>query len=273
MPGLVKFSANTVWPVALEEMRNYLKINTTADDTLIQHILIPASTIYMENNTGLTLASRQFVQSLDSFPFYPYSKEPYGTLYGIGAMSLYFGYGPIQPTPFPPFGLNTGERLPFQIDLLASPCTKVDHIDYVGGDGQKHTIYPGKDFIADLMSTIPRVMPLPGSVWPQCTIGANNVRIYFTAGMVNYDPFNSPPDDVPYVDDIVASPPDPPDQIIEQKYVNAVPQDLKIGIIMMCSHLYFNRDTVVSGNAVTMPHGLDNIIGLNKVYDFSIGLR
>jgi hypothetical protein len=103
-------------------MRNYLKINTTADDNLIQHILIPASTIYMENSTGLTLASREFVQSLDSFPFYPYSKEPYGTLYGIGALSLYFGYGPIQPTPFPPFGLNTGERLPFQIDLLASPC-------------------------------------------------------------------------------------------------------------------------------------------------------
>jgi hypothetical protein len=41
----------------------------------------------------------------------------------------------------------------------------------------------------------------------------------------------------------------------------------------MCNHLYFNRDTVVSGNAVTLPHGLDNIIGLNKVYDFSIGLR
>src|ERR1700730_4671161 len=131
MPGIARYSLNTTWPVSLDEMTNFLKLNTTADDNLIQQILIPAATVYVENNTGLTLASRDFVQFQDSFPFYPYSKEPYGTLYGIGALSLYFGYGPIMPTPFPPFGLDTGSRLPFQIDLLASPCTKVDHIAYV----------------------------------------------------------------------------------------------------------------------------------------------
>ena len=48
---------------------------------------------------------------------------------------------------------------------------------------------------------------------------------------------------------------------------------MKIAIMMMVSHLYYNRDTVVSGNAVSMPHGLDNIIGLNKIYDFSLRLR
>jgi len=272
MPGIVRFSQNTVWPVALDEMKNYLKVTNTADDDLINKILIPAATIYIEKNTGLTLASRDFVQFQDSFPFYPYSKEPYGTLYGIGALSLYFGYGPIMPTPFPPFGLNTGERLPFQIDLLASPCTNVDHIDYVGSDGQKHTIYPGKDFIVDLMSTIPRVMPLPGSVWPQCTIGGNNVQIFLTAGMQNQDEFASPPV-IAEVDVVAGSPPDPPDQILEQKYVNGVPEDLKIAIIMMVSHMYTNRDTVVEGRLVTLPHGLDQIIGLNKVYDHSLGLR
>lgn len=272
MPGIVKFSLNTVWPVSLDEAKNYLKVNVTTDDDLLQKILIPAATIYVENNTGLILASRDFVQSLDSFPFYPYSKEPYGTLYGIGALSLYFGYGPILPTPFPPFGLNTGERLPFQIDLLASPVTKVTKITYVGSDGQPHDILPSQDFIADLMSTPGRVTPLPGSVWPQCTIGPNNVRIYLTAGLVNADRFASPPS-IPTVDVTALSPPTPPDQIVEQEYVNAVPEDLKIAIMMMISHLYFNRDAVVSGNAVTIPHGIDNIIGLNKVYDFSLGLR
>jgi hypothetical protein len=272
LPGIARFSLNTTWPVSLTEAKNFLKINTTADDDLIQKIIIPAATIYLENNTGLILASRDFVQFQDSFPFYPYSKEPYGTLYGIGALALYFGYGPIVPTPLPPFGLNTGERLPFQIDLLTSPVTNVDHIDYVGQDGQPHTIIPGRDFIADLLSSIPRVCPLPGSVWPQCTIGPNNVRIYLTAGMQNADLFASPPV-IPTDDVTVGSPPDPPDQIVEQKFVNSVPEDLKIAIMMCIVHFYYNRDAVFSGNAVSIPHGLDAIIGLNKVYNFSLGLR
>lgn len=272
MPGIVKFSLNTVWPVSLDEMRGFLKVNTTADDYLIEQIVIPAATVYMEKSTGLILASRDFIQSLDSFPFYPYSKEPYGTLYGIGALSLYFGYGPIVPTPFPPFGLSTGERMPFQIDLLATPVTKVDHIEYVDSTGNTVSIYPGKDFIADLLSPVARITPLPGSVWPQCTIGPNNVRIYLTAGQQNADLFSSPTV-IPTVDVIVTSPPTPPDQIVEQKYVNNVDPDVKIGIMMMASHIYFNRDTVVSGNAVSLPHGLDNIIGLNKRYNHSLGLR
>lgn len=273
MPGIARFSLNTTWPVSLDEMRNFLKINTTADDALIQQIIIPAATIYFENNTGLILASRDFVQFQDSFPFYPYSKEPYGTLYGIGALSLYFGYGPILPTPFPPFGLNTGDRLPFQIDLLASPVTKIDHIEYVDLNGNPQTLLPGSQFIGDLMGNIPRVLPMPGGVWPQCTIGANNVKIFFTAGMENYNPYDSPPDTVPTVDVTAGSPPTPPDQLVEQKYVNSVPEDIKIGIMIFASHLYFNRDSVVSGNAVSMPHGLDQLIGLNKVYDFALGLR
>jgi hypothetical protein len=273
MPGLVRYSLNTVWPVSLTEAKNFLKIANTSDDSLLQSILVPAATIYMENNTGKILASREFIQSLDSFPFYPYSREPYGTLYGVGALSLYFGYGPITPTPFPPYGLNSGDRLPFQIDLLASPVTKVDHIQYVDSTGNAANIFPGVDFIADLMSEIPRVVPMPGSVWPQCTIGSNNIKIFFTAGMVAYDPFASPPDDVPTVDQTVGSPPVPPLQLVEQKYINALPEDLKVAILLVLSHFYFNRDAVVSGNAITVPHGLDAIIGLNKVMDFSLGLR
>src|ERR1035437_7636830 len=110
MPGICRFSLNTVWPVSLAEMTNFLKINTTADNALIEQIIIPAATVYFENNTGLVLASRDFIQFADSFPSYPYSKEPYGTLYGVGALSLYFGYGPIMPTSFSPFGFGAGDR-------------------------------------------------------------------------------------------------------------------------------------------------------------------
>ena len=67
------------------------------------------------------------------------------------------------------------------------------------------------------------------------------------------------------------TPPTPPEQQTSYTYVTGIPQDLYIAILMYVMHLYENRGTVAGGSAVEIPHGIQAIIDLNKVLDFSLG--
>jgi hypothetical protein len=273
--SIVQTSLPSSEPVALADMINILKQpSTTADFAYIQ-TLITAARVHIENATGLMLAPRTYVQSLDCFPFYPYSREPYGQLYGVGALALYFGYGPILPTPIPPYGINQDGHLPFEIVLLGNPVTAIDHITYIGADMNPHTMVPGQDFIADLASFPARVVPFPGTVWPQCTLGANCVQIYFTSG------FNQTPTATETVtetagtteeSDNVPSPPEQQANALPAGAIVGIPLDLYVAITQLVAHWYSNREAVAGGQAVEVPHHLQEIINQNKVLDFSLGI-
>jgi hypothetical protein len=43
---------------------------------------------------------------------------------------------------------------------------------------------------------------------------------------------------------------------------------LKVAVMLMISHYYFNRDAVAAGSAMSIPHGVDAIIQAERVYDF-----
>lgn len=279
MAGLVYQTLPDSEPVSLNTMRDFLRLPAnnsspfvpTPDDLTIG-VLTTAAREYIEDCTGLMLAPRTVVQSLDSFPFYPYSREPYGTLYGVGALSLYFGYGPILPTPIPPYGMNQNGHLPFEIILLGNPVTAVDRIVYIGSDGESHTLLPGRDFVADMTSFPARVTPLPGAVWPQCTLGANNVQVFFSCG---YDTDPTAVETVSDTADTTQSPdvvPDPPEQQASSTFVTGIPRKLITAILLLVSHWYFNRDAVVGGSATQVPHSLQAIIETNKVLDFTLGI-
>jgi hypothetical protein len=271
MAGIYQASLPSSEPVALADAKNYCKIFVTTDDALVC-AFITAARVYVEDCTGLMLAPRNYVQSLDCFPFYPYSREPYGQLYGVGALALYFGYGPIMPTPIPPYGMNVNGHLPFEIVLLGNPVTAVDHIEYLDTTGTPHTLLPGRDFIADMTSFPARVLPMPGSVWPQCTMAANSVQIFFTCGY-SQNPSTietvSDTDDTTEPDD---TPPTPPNQQASYTYVTGIPQTLYIAVLMLVMHFYENRGVVAGGSAVQIPHGIQALIDTNKVMDFSLGI-
>jgi hypothetical protein len=271
MAGIVQTSLPTSEPVALADAANYCKVFVSTDNTLLS-ALITAARQYVEDCTGLSLAPRNYCQSLDCFPFYPYSREPYGQLYGVGSLALYFGYGPIMPTPIPPYGMNQNGHLPYEIVLLGNPVTAVDHIEYLDATGTPQTLLPGKDFIVDLTSFPGRVLPLPGSIWPQCTMAANSVQIFFTAG---YNQTASTIETVSDTDDTTEpndTPPTPPDQQTSYTFVTGIPQTLYVVILMLVSHWYANREMVVAGNATQVPHGIQAIIDSAKVIDFTLGL-
>ena len=276
MASLIQTSLPTSEPVATADMLNILKQPSGSADSSYVQTLLTAARVYIEDATGLMLAPRTYVQSLDCFPFYPYSREPYGQLYGVGALSLYFGYGPIMPTPIPPYGLNQDGHLPFEIILLGNPVTAIDHISYIGSDMQPHTLLPGQDFVADLASFPARVLPIPGSVWPQCTLGANSVQVFFTCG------YNQTPTETETVtetagttegNDNVPSPPDQQANALPAGAIIGIPMTLYVAITQLVAHWYFNREAVSQGMGSNIPHSLQAIIDLNKIIDFGIGSR
>jgi hypothetical protein len=271
MSGIIQTTLPTSEPVNLSDAKTYCKVFTNTDNALML-AMISAARHYAEDATGLMLAPRNFVQSLDGFPYYPYSREPYGQLYGVGSMALYFGYGPIMPSSVPPYGQNFNGHLPFEISLIGNPVTAVDHIEYLDMTGTPQTMLPGRDFIVDMTSTPARVLPLPGGVWPQCTLAANAVQIFFTAG---YNSVSSTIETVSDTDDTTEegdTPPTPSNQQTSYTFATGLPQNAYILILMLTMHFYENRGAVAGGSAIQIPHGVQAIIDSMKVLDFSLGL-
>ena len=254
MAGLLQQTLPSVEPVTLTDAKNFLKINTPKDDGLITS-LITASRVYCEDATGLFLASRNFVQYRDAMPTFPFLPNPYSPYvypFGYPLVTNYplWNYGAAQPMK------------PMDLNLMAWPVTDVDHITYIGLDGEPHTLQPDEDFLVDLASMPARISPLENDIWPMTAPSANAVAIYFTAG------FNAVPSTV---QDVTATNvPDPPDQIVETEFVIGIPETLRLAIKMLLSHWYFNRDAVAGGAATSVPHGFENLINLNRVFNFNL---
>ena len=267
MSSVIEVSRPSVEPVSLVEALQFLKqtqLPTTTPPTdpeasLIYNVFIPAARRYVEDLTGLTLASRNFEQWEDGFPFFPYFQSPYAPLFGA-AFPFYFGYGPIASYPYPAIGGLQNQMLsPFTKRLLKNPVTAVTKITYIGTDGNSHDLVPDTDFVVDFASTPGRVAPLPGQRWPVGIIGLNSVRIQYTAGYSATETATI---------DVTEPTNTPPNVIAETKEDVGIPEQLKAAILLMLSHLYYNRDAVVAGNAVDVPHGVTAICAANRVWDF-----
>lgn len=270
MSSVIEVSRPAAYPVSITEAIQFLKqlqlmaaaqANPITDPEvlLIQNVWIPAATRYIEDLTGLTLASRNFEQWEDGFPFFPYFQSPYAPLFGA-AFPFYFGYGPIASYPYPAIGGLQNQMLsPFQKRLLKSPVTAVGEITYVGTDGQPHTLSPGTDFVVDLSSQPGRIAPLPGQRWPAGIIGQNTVKIPFTAG------YSAVETDT---EDVIEPTNDPPNEIAETKGDIGIPEQLKAAVLIMLGHLYNNREPVAGGTTVDVPHSVSAICAANRVWDF-----
>ena len=253
MSGIVQQTLPSAEPVLLGEMKLFLKINTTGDDALIP-TLITAARGYIEDSTGLLLAPRTFLQTLDGFPSFPYIPG-----YGL-VPSISSGFPFAWNYPTAQQGTWMARRNPYEVRLMAWPVTKVDHITYVGPDSNPATIQPGTDFVVDLVSKPARVSPLPGGVWPTGLMFTNSVAIFFTAG------FDTNPTTI--TDDI-ETPPTPPGQIVETKFASGITETLRLAIKLLVAHWYFNREPVSVGQAGTVPHSVDAIISQARTYDFN----
>jgi hypothetical protein len=255
MSSVIQTAYPSVEPVSLAEMTNYCKVFVASDNDLITD-QITAAREWIEDQTGLCLASRNFIQFEDSLPSIPYGFSGYAY---SASQNAYFGYGPL--TPYPPMGWNPRVN-PFEIQIIRNPVTAIDHIEYIDTFGNLQTLEPGLDFVMDLVSTPARVAPLPGQRWPQGMVGLNNARIYFTAGGTLGT------DGTETVTDPDA--PTPPDQDSNSFTMTTdIPRALKIAIFQLALHWYENRGSVTAGAANSIPHSLDNIVKSYRVLNIN----
>lgn len=266
--GILETSQPSSEPVDLATVKNFLKLpsSVTGDDNYINDILIPAARRQLETMLGISLASRNFAQYENGFPFFPYFQSPYAPLYGA-AFPFYFGYGPISGYPYPAIGGLQNQLIsPFDIVLLRNPVTAVASIIYIGTDGNSHTLTPGQDFIVTFGRMPCIVSPLPGQRWPVGINGNSTVQINFTAGY--QPPVTVEAEDMDEEFDAVVTPPSPPNQIAEYKGEIVIPPNLYQALLFLIIHWYRNREPVAGGASVELQKHLNDIILSEREWNF-----
>jgi hypothetical protein len=115
-------------PVTLADMKNFLRVSITDDDTLIS-TLLQAATDAVESFTGRSLCNKGYRQGLDSFPYYTDSM--------------------ISQNAYPPsyYSLprysTTQWNYSQMIKLFRPPLVSVDRISYLSAkDSQWHDLVP-----------------------------------------------------------------------------------------------------------------------------------
>ena len=67
---------------------------------------------------------------------------------------------------------------------------------------------------------------------------------------------------------------EPPNQLAEYQGDSGIPEDLKIAVLLLVSHLYYNREPVVEGRVgkvADVPHSVSQICSNYRVWDFGEG--
>jgi hypothetical protein len=250
MPGVRPVSVPATEPVLVTDAQDFLKVPRTQDTSLITG-LIAAARQYAEDVTSRSLASKDYVMVMDAFPYYTDT---------VASQQAY----PPSYYSLPRYSTTLWNYSQL-IKLPKAPVTKVSKITYIGTDGYPHDLFPGVDFIVDYENENCRIFTLPGAFWPAVRYVANAVTIFFTAG---YDPDPLKVLDIP----VVISPtvlPDPPQELATQKVWVGVPQKVRLAILMLVNHWYFNREPVVAGTAGSVPNSVDALLASETIFDFS----
>jgi hypothetical protein len=248
-------SVPAVEPVSVSDVQDYLKIPETRDVDMITGLIIAART-YAESVTGRSLASKDYVMTLDRFPYF--SDVNIST--DIGLDSSYARYSTLW---------NYSQM----IKLRHSPVTQVEKITYIGVDGFPHDIFPGVDFLVDYVSEDCRLFTLPGSYWPVILYVPDSVTIFYTAG---YDPDPTKIITINATDEegspAVPTPlPDPPNQQLDVTLSIGIPVQTQLAIKMLACHWYLNREPVSAGMVGTVPNHVDALLASSMVFDYSLG--
>lgn len=116
-------------PVTLQVMKNFLRVDGTEDDFLIGNILLPAATRLCETFTRRCFCYTQFIQGLDSFPYFV------DTVMSQQAFPPSYYALPMYSTTL----WNYSQM----IKLFRPPLVSVDRISFLSSDDQQwHDLTP-----------------------------------------------------------------------------------------------------------------------------------
>lgn len=132
-------------PLSATDVKNYLKVEHTADDDLID-IMIQAAREYVENHTGRALMTQTIREYFDAFP------------------------------------TSTNDNPKSAITLRFSPVSEVTDLDYTDAEGQSQSLTIATQTTVDKISEPTRIFPAYNTSWPDTRDQANAVEVEYTAG-------------------------------------------------------------------------------------------
>jgi Phage gp6-like head-tail connector protein len=156
-----------VEPILLTDMKNYLKVDFTQDDTLIQ-MMITAARELIEGFTGRSIVNKDYVMVGDSFPYF------------VDSVMSQLAYPPSYYS-LPRYS-TTLWNYSQMIKLWMSPVVKINRIIYLGTDAQYHTMS------ASAVPWRPATAYVPGN---QVLDGNGNLQTALNIGTSDLQPPNT----------------------------------------------------------------------------------
>lgn len=260
--------------ISLAAALKFLRIPTDAtgarlipdpqDDDLVESLIV-AARYYAEIYTGKSLAKKNYIQFLDSFPYF------------TDTIMSQMAYPPSYYA-LPRYS-TTLWNYSQMIKVFYPPLREVSKIEVVGTDGTISNLTSGRDFQVDFATEPGRIFPMPGQNWPPVMYAANAVAIYFAAGY-EVESAEEPSGDAtasgvtePETDE-VDSAPSPPSQRPTYQIDRTVPQTVVMAIKQLVVHWYQNRDAVLvgagaGGKHYALPHHVEALLDSERMIDFA----
>jgi uncharacterized phiE125 gp8 family phage protein len=220
MDDVVLITPPAIEPVTLTQVKSHAKIYTTADDSYICSIVIPAARQAIEDELHQVLITQTWLLKRDGFP-------------GFDPRYESFGY-PTILVPKPPFQAIDSFTY---VDVAGVTQT----LYQCNPDGTTPTIdgveqYYGYQLDPGSETQPGRLIPPWARPWPPSRRIPMSVQVQFVAG---YGPSSD----------------SPPVWIS-----GGIPMPIISAILLEASHLYYNRDAIVATKGVELARGVSALL-------------
>jgi hypothetical protein len=173
MAGLKLITPPILQPIALADVKNYLRITGTTDDAMLTG-MIDAATAYIERITSRRLITQTWDYYLDSFPAQKFNDAAFGGGdYVEGKLSEFLGTA----------------------GFLTIPLFPLQSVTYLNtyADDAVAVLMASSDYIVDTVSEPGRLSVKTSTTWPTTFLRpVNGVQVRFICG------YGANPTDVPY---------------------------------------------------------------------------
>lgn len=220
-------------PVTVDIAKKHLRVDIADDDDYIK-LLISTARDWVERYTRRALYKQQWCLTLDRFPTWGDTDDPYFWLYRRGI-----------------------------VDLVVPPVMAVDSIKYIDTNGSEQTLDP-TTYNVDLQDDSVRIEPVYGQFWPITQFRIMATKFTYTCGYT--DGIKTPPPDplpdpwTPTADNLPADG-DP---------LNKIPPPIKHAILLLVAHMYENREMInmSMGGGNLLPFGVEDLLGPYRTIRF-----
>jgi hypothetical protein len=156
--GLVLVTAPTIEPVTLADAKLHLRVDNSAEDSLLNSLIVAART-YVESFTNRALLQQTWAYAMDDFNNIPLRR--------------------------PGMQLTHGDAYYPPIHLPRSPVQSVTSVTYIDTTGTRVTLAPSQYLLDTSNPFDGNVSPAFGISWPQTRIQPGSVVITYVAGFAD----------------------------------------------------------------------------------------